>query len=43
MVEQGSYEKIKNSQRFRMILEAMMKDQKRKRSESADLLEDLEK
>ena len=41
IVEQGSYDKIRNSQRFRGIMEAMMKDQKRKKSEAIDLLEDL--
>lgn len=39
VVEQGNYEKIKMSARFRDIYDAMMKDEKKKRSESADLLE----
>ena len=39
IVEQGSYDKIKNSARFREIYEAMMKDEKRKRSGSVDLLD----
>ena len=42
VVEQGSYEKLKNSARFREIYSAMMKDEKRKRSGSVDLLEDVE-
>lgn len=43
IVEQGTYDKVRNSQRFRSIYEAMMKDQKRKKSEAIDLLEDIEK
>lgn len=43
VVEQGSYDKIRNSARFRDIYDAMMKDEKKKRSESVDLLEDIDK
>ena len=39
VVEQGNYDKIRNSARFRSIYDAMMKDEKKKRSESVDLLE----
>ena len=42
IVEQGSYEKIKNSARFREIHEAMMKDNQRKKSGVVDLLDDVE-
>ena len=42
VVEQGSYEKLKNSARFKEIYSAMMKDEKKKRSNSVDLLEDIE-
>lgn len=42
IVEQGSYEKLKNSARFKEIYSAMMKDEKKKRSNSVDLLEDVE-
>ena len=41
IVEQGSYDKIRNSQRFRSIYDAMMKDEKKKKG-SVDLLEDEE-
>lgn len=43
IVEQGNYDKIKNGTRYKDIYEAMMKGDKKKRSQSADLLEDLEK
>lgn len=42
IVEQGSYEKIRNSQRFRSIYDSMMKDGDRKKSVSVDLLDELE-
>jgi ABC-type bacteriocin/lantibiotic exporter with double-glycine peptidase domain len=38
IVEQGSYDKIKNSARFREIYDAMMKQEKKKRNENIDLL-----
>ena len=41
VVKQGNYDKIRNSARFREIYDAMMKDEKKKRSESLDLLEEL--
>lgn len=39
IVEQGSYDKIRNSKRFKDIYDAMMKDDKKKKG-SVDLLED---
>lgn len=42
VVEQGSYEKIRSGSRFKEIYSAMMKDEKKKRSESVDLLEEME-
>lgn len=39
IVEQGSYDVIRNSNRFKDIYSNIMKDEKKKRSESINLLE----